>query len=71
VCWLLCQDSRVIAKVNGMIDEYLSQERTVILAVIPANQDIATIDILERAQKVMTTAVPTRRFSCLSPRFES
>ena len=28
------------------------QERTVILCVIPANQDISTIDILERAHKV-------------------
>jgi interferon-induced GTP-binding protein Mx1 len=42
----------VISKVNAMIDEYLSMERTIILAVIPSNQDIATIDILERAQKV-------------------
>lgn len=54
--WLVCvsprQDVRVISKVNGMIDDYLGQERTIILAVIPANQDIATIDILERAQKV-------------------
>lgn len=43
----------MISKVNAMIDEYLSMERTIILAVIPSNQDIATIDILERAQKVI------------------
>jgi hypothetical protein len=31
------------------------QERTIILAVIPANQDISTIDILERAHRVDET----------------
>jgi interferon-induced GTP-binding protein Mx1 len=46
------QDARVIEQVNQMIDNYLRQERTIILCVIPANQDIATVDILERAQKV-------------------
>ena len=46
------QDRRVIEQVNAMIEGYLNQERTIILAVIPSNQDIATIDILERAQKV-------------------
>ncbi len=35
-----------------MIKAYLLDPRTVILAVIPANQDIATVDILERAQSV-------------------
>lgn len=39
----------VIRQVNDLINSYLSQPRTIILAVIPANQDIATIDILERA----------------------
>jgi len=38
--------------VNQLIDEYLKQERTIILAVIPSNQDVATVDILERAQRV-------------------
>lgn len=31
---------------------YLEQERTIILAVVPANQDVATVDILERAKIV-------------------
>jgi len=46
------QSQAVIAEVNALIDDYLAQERTIILAVIPANQDIATVDILERAQRV-------------------
>lgn len=43
------QDAAVIMQVNNLINYYMSQPRTIILAVIPANQDIATIDILERA----------------------
>uniref|UniRef100_A0A7S3JVN6 Dynamin-type G domain-containing protein n=1 Tax=Aureoumbra lagunensis TaxID=44058 RepID=A0A7S3JVN6_9STRA len=46
------QSINVIDEVNGLIDSYLQEERTIILAVIPANQDIATVDILERAQRV-------------------
>ncbi|KAJ8614481.1 hypothetical protein CTAYLR_000866 [Chrysophaeum taylorii] len=46
------QNVAVIEEVNSLIDDYLKQERTIILAVIPANQDIATVDILERAQHV-------------------
>jgi interferon-induced GTP-binding protein Mx1 len=46
------QDKAVIQQVNNLIDSYMSQVNTIILAVIPANQDIATIDILERAHKV-------------------
>lgn len=46
------QDVKCIADVNRLIKSYLQDERTIILAVIPANQDIATIDILERAQSV-------------------
>lgn len=45
------QDKAVIATVDALLDYYLRQTETVILAVIPANQDIATIDILERASK--------------------
>ncbi|CAB1117299.1 unnamed protein product [Ectocarpus sp. CCAP 1310/34] len=46
------QDPAVIAQVNNLIESFLEQARTIILCVIPANQDIATVDILERAQKV-------------------
>lgn len=37
---------------NGLIESYLQSERTIILAIVPANQDVATVDILERAKKV-------------------
>jgi interferon-induced GTP-binding protein Mx1 len=43
------QDRSVIANVDALLESYLRQPETVILAVIPSNQDIATIDILERA----------------------
>lgn len=43
------QEKSVIANVNDLLDSFMRQPETVILAVIPANQDIATIDVLERA----------------------
>lgn len=46
------QSTASIQQVNKMIKSYLQDQRTIILAVIPANQDIATVDILERAQGV-------------------
>lgn len=46
------QNKVVISEVNNLLDYYIQQHRTIILAVIPANQDIATIDVLERAQIV-------------------
>ena len=46
------QDASVITQVNSLIDKYMGQPNTIILAVVPANQDIATVDILERAAKV-------------------
>lgn len=46
------QSQGVITEVNGLIESYLSSERTIILAIVPANQDVATVDILERAKKV-------------------
>ena len=46
------QNTSSIQQVNQMIKSYLLDPRTIILAVIPANQDIATVDILERAQGV-------------------
>ena len=53
------QDQSVIREVNGLINDYLRQERTIILAVIPSNQDIATVDILERAAVVDPKGVRT------------
>jgi len=49
----------VIQEVNNLINSYLIQERTIILAVLPANQDIATCDILERAAQVDPTGERT------------
>jgi len=46
------QSGAVVQQVNSLIDSFLKQDRTIILAVIPANQDIATVDILERARAV-------------------
>ena len=51
------QSQSVIGDVNSLIETYLKQERTVVLAVIPANQDVATIDILQKAKG----ADPVRR----------
>lgn len=45
------QSESVIKDVDALIEYYLKQERTIVLAVIPANVDIATVDILERARK--------------------
>ncbi|CAM9383395.1 unnamed protein product, partial [Discosporangium mesarthrocarpum] len=46
------QSQGVIMEVNGLIESYLSSERTIILAIVPSNQDVATVDILERAKLV-------------------
>jgi interferon-induced GTP-binding protein Mx1 len=53
------QDPSVIGQVNALIARYLKQDRTIVLAVVPANQDIATIDILERARVVDPEGVRT------------
>lgn len=46
------QSSSVIQEVDGLLNRYLAEDRTVILAVLPVNVDIATADILERASIV-------------------
>lgn len=46
------QNVSVIEQVNRLIKSYLVDKRTIILAIVPSNQDIATVDILERAQSV-------------------
>jgi interferon-induced GTP-binding protein Mx1 len=43
------QNRSVIDDIDRLLGKYMSQPETIILAVIPANQDIATVDILERA----------------------
>lgn len=44
-------------------ERFLEQERTIILAVVPANQDVATVDILERAKMVRRDEVSRISFS--------
>ena len=46
------QSHMVKEQVDELLKHYLEQSRTIILAVIPCNVDIATVDILERATKV-------------------
>eukprot|EP00898_Chlorokybus_atmophyticus_P005314 jgi/Chlat1/5784/Chrsp387S09016 len=46
------QSDQVMTQIDNMYKRYLQQERTIILAVVPADQDIATIEILERAKQV-------------------
>ena len=53
------QEKRVIANVNELLDSFMRQPETVILAVIPSNQDIATIDVLERAYEYDPAGVRT------------
>jgi interferon-induced GTP-binding protein Mx len=43
------QSKTVVADVDSLLQRYLEQKRTIILAVIPSNVDIATVDIIERA----------------------
>lgn len=45
------QDPSVIAQVNALVENYIAMPNTIILAVVPCNQDIATVDILERANR--------------------
>ncbi|GMI50605.1 hypothetical protein ScalyP_jg4265 [Parmales sp. scaly parma] len=39
-------------QVNNLLDKYLKEERTIVLAVVPLNVDVATVEILERAAQV-------------------
>ena len=48
-----------MADVDQLLDQYMAQERTVILAVISSSVDIATVDILERASKADKEGVRT------------
>ena len=45
------QTDAVRVQVDKLLEYYLHQARTIILAVIPCNVDIATVDILERASR--------------------
>lgn len=45
------QSASVIKDIDSLLLRVMAEKRTIILTVIPANQDVATIDVLERAQK--------------------
>jgi interferon-induced GTP-binding protein Mx len=45
------QSSSIIRDVNVLIDRYMQQPHTIILAVVPSNQDVATVEVLERAAR--------------------
>lgn len=36
-----------ISRVDDLLQKYIERERTVVLAVVPASQDIATVEVLE------------------------
>jgi Dynamin family len=45
------QSSSIIRDVNVLIDRYMQQPHSIILAVVPSNQDVATVEVLERAAR--------------------
>lgn len=48
-----------MSMVNNMVQEYMSNPRSVILTVIPCNVDIATQEILERAEDIDPEGIRT------------
>ena len=45
------EDASIISRVRALVNRYLKQERTVILAVIPANVDMHNVEILQAAEE--------------------
>ena len=45
------QSKSVIDDIDALLETIMNETKTIILCVIPANQDIATVDVLERAQR--------------------
>lgn len=45
------QDRNAIREVTELIQSYVSQERTIMLVVVPATQDVATVEALEWASR--------------------
>ncbi|TYZ68099.1 hypothetical protein PybrP1_005227 [[Pythium] brassicae (nom. inval.)] len=59
------EDQSIIARVRQLVDRYMRQERTIIIAVVPANVDMHNTEILQAAQEadpkgVRTIAVVTK-----------
>ena len=53
------QPQAVIRQVDSLVEKYLTQPRTIVLAVVPSNTDVATVDILERARIFDPTGIRT------------
>ena len=53
------QEASIVEQIDGLIEKYLKQPRTIILAVVGANVDIATNEIIERAIKVDPEGIRT------------
>ena len=53
------QSASMIDQVSALVDSYLAQERTIILAVLESHRDVATQDILTRARKVDSDGLRT------------
>ena len=53
------QTQSAIAEIDHLLEHFMRQSKTIILAVIPANQDIATVDVLERAQRLDPMGIRT------------
>jgi interferon-induced GTP-binding protein Mx len=45
------QSADVIQQVDDLLEFYMKQQRTILLAVVPLTQDIATVEVLERCSK--------------------
>lgn len=45
------QDKGAIREVSSLVQEYIKQSRTILLVVVPATQDVATIEALEWASR--------------------
>ncbi|KAF4319870.1 hypothetical protein BBO99_00005874 [Phytophthora kernoviae] len=45
------EDENIIPRVRNMVNRYMSQERTIIIAVVPANVDMHNTEILQAAQE--------------------
>lgn len=53
------QSRELVTKVRNIVNKYLQEERTIILAIIPANVDVSTIEILDNANQVDSDGIRT------------
>ncbi|KAJ0406020.1 hypothetical protein P43SY_010076 [Pythium insidiosum] len=53
------EDASIIGRVRDMVQRFMSQERTIIIAVVPANVDMHNTEILQAAQEADPTGMRT------------